>query len=149
MRRKLLYPLGLVVLGVVVLTTSPVFARQIGSRTRSMVLVPPSSPAPVTVTGVVVSAVPGVQHCQGPQRSVAPNETFVLTCNVTSPLGGNQMLILPEVWFPGNGCITTVDKPRVVVVGNNSGVSATFTNRCGSGYMGTEGGLAWLIYQIQ
>lgn len=149
MNRKLLYPLGLVVLGVVVLATSPVFARQIGVRKRTTIMAPPSSPAPVTVTAVLAATPPTLQRCQGPQRSVAPNETFVLTCNVTSSLGGNQMLILPEVWFPGNGCITTVDKPRVVVVGNSSAVSATFTNRCGSGFMGTEGGLAWLIYQIQ
>jgi len=88
------------------------------------------------------------QNCHGPSNFVSPNQTFPLTCNVTSPLGGAQVLVLPEMWVPGNGCIVTIDKPRVVMVGNNFGVAATFTNRCGSAYKGSEGGLAWEIVQI-
>jgi hypothetical protein len=89
-----------------------------------------------------------IQTCRGPETVVAPNQTFPLTCNVTSPLGGAQMVVLPEMWVPGNGCIVTTDKPRVVIVGNNFGVSATFRNRCGSSYKGSEGGLAWEIVRI-
>ena len=89
-----------------------------------------------------------IQTCRGPASVIAPNQTFPLTCNVTSPLGGAQMLILPEMWVPGNGCIVTTDKPRVVPVGNNFGVSATFRNRCASAYNGSEGGLAWEIVRV-
>jgi hypothetical protein len=111
---------------------------------------PPPPPSPSsTSTAALASTAPTLQRCKGPQRFIAPKETFNLTCDVVSPLGGSKMLVLPEIWVPGNGCITTVDKPHVVMVGNNFGVSATFTNRCGSGYMGSEGGLAWLIYQMQ
>ena len=88
------------------------------------------------------------QNCRGASTLISPNQTFPLTCNVTTPLGGAQILVLPEMWVPGNGCIVTTDKPRVVMVGNNFGVTATFTNRCGSGYQGSEGGLAWEIVQI-
>ncbi len=91
---------------------------------------------------------PTVQTCRGPETFVSPNQTFPLTCNVTSPLGGAQMLILPEMWVPGNGCIVTTDKPRVVMVGNNFGVNATFQNRCGGAQKGSEGGLGWQIIQI-
>lgn len=89
-----------------------------------------------------------VQTCRGPDTFLAPKQTYSLTCNVTSPLGGAQMLILPEMWVPGNGCIVTTNKPRVVMVGNNFGVNATFTNRCGALQKKSEGGLAWQIIQI-
>lgn len=147
MKRTLHYPLALVVLGVAVLAISPAFAQRVDVQRKPAIMAAPAASA--TVTATLAAAAPTVQRCQGPQRSVAPNETFVLTCNVTSPLGGSQVLIVPEMWVPGNGCIVTVDKPRVVMVGNNMGVTATFTNRCGGGSMGTDGGLAWLIYQIQ
>jgi hypothetical protein len=90
-----------------------------------------------------------IQNCAGPATSIQPKGTFPLTCPVNSPLGGAQMLVLPEMWVPGNGCIVTVDKPRVVMIGNNFGVTATFTNRCGTPYKGSEGGLAWMILKIQ
>ncbi|MGH7428107.1 MAG: hypothetical protein ACREJ4_07085 [Candidatus Methylomirabilaceae bacterium] len=86
------------------------------------------------------------QSCRGPATFLSPKQTLPLTCNVTSPLGGAKMLVLPEMWVPGNGCIVTTDKPRVVMVGNNFGVSATLTNRCGSSYKASEGGLAWIIF---
>lgn len=91
---------------------------------------------------------PTFQRCSGPARFIAPNETFVLTCNVTSALGGDKIFVVPEMWLPGNGCIATADKPRVIMVGNSLGVSATFVNRCGSAFKGSEGGLGWLIYQV-
>jgi hypothetical protein len=53
------------------------------------------------------------------------------------------------MWTPSNGCIITVDKPRTMMVGNNFAVSATFTNRCGGAFNGSEGGLGWFIYQVQ
>jgi len=120
-------------------TAIPVMASELPIRS-----IPPKPPAPQNI-----GPAPTLQKCTGPNRQIAPKETFNLTCNVVSPLGGNKMLILPEMWVPGNGCIVTVDKPRVVMVGNNFGVSATFTNRCGSSFLGSEGGLAWFIYQIQ
>jgi hypothetical protein len=52
------------------------------------------------------------------------------------------------MWVPGNGCIVTTDKPRVVMVGNNFGFNATFQNRCGGAQKGSEGGLGWQIIQI-
>ena len=110
---------------------------------------PPQSPPVQPTTAALAPVPPTVQTCKGPDRNIAPKEIFNLTCNVVIALGGSKMLVLPEAWTPGNGCIVTVDKPRVVMVGNNFGVSATFTNRCGWTYRGTEGGLAWLIYQIQ
>lgn len=96
-----------------------------------------------------IAPAPTLQKCKGPNRPIAPKETFTLTCNVETHLGGDRVLIFPEMWVPGNGCIVTVDKPRVVMVGNNLGVTATFTNRCGGSFLGSEGGLAWFIYQIQ
>jgi hypothetical protein len=89
-----------------------------------------------------------VQTCRGSAGFVSPGGSFSLTCDVVSPLGGSKMLVLPEMWVPGNGCIVTTDKPRVVIAGNNFGVTGTFTNRCGSSMAGSEGGLAWLIVQI-
>jgi hypothetical protein len=59
------------------------------------------------------------------------------------------MFVVPEMWMPGNGCIVTVDKPRTIMVGNSFAVSATFTNRCGGAFNGSEGGLGWFIYQVQ
>jgi len=88
------------------------------------------------------------QNCRGPATLLSPRQTLPLTCNVTSPLGGAKVLVLPEMWVPGNGCIVTTDKPRVVMVGNNSAVRATLTNRCSSSYRASEGGLAWIIFQI-
>jgi hypothetical protein len=88
------------------------------------------------------------QTCHGPSSLLAPRQTVALTCPVTSPLGGSKMIILPEMWVPGNGCIVTADKPRVVVVGNNFAVNATLVNRCGSAYKASEGGLGWIIHQI-
>ncbi len=151
MKHRLLWALGLILLGVVVFATSPAEAQRTGPQKLQLQTAPPASsqPPPTTSTAALVSTPPTLQRCQGPQRGIAPKETFNLTCNVVSPLGGSKMLVLPEMWVPGNGCIVTVDQPRVVMVGNNFGVSATFTNRCGSGYMGSEGGLAWLIYQMQ
>ncbi len=145
--------LGIIVLSVVVIAVGPAEAQRLGPQ--KVQTVPPTSSqpssasSPATSTAALASTPPTLQRCQGPQRNIAPKETFNLTCNAVSPLGGNKMLILPEMWVPGNGCIVAVDKPRVVMVGNNFGVSATFTNRCGGGYMGSEGGLAWLIYQMQ
>ena len=89
-----------------------------------------------------------IPKCQGPNTNLAPNKTYSLTCDVTSPLGGAQMLVLPEMWVPGNGCVVTTDKPRVVMVGNNLGVNATFKNRCVVGQKRSEGGLAWQIIQV-
>jgi hypothetical protein len=89
-----------------------------------------------------------VGKCSGPPDFFLPNATFALTCPVNSSLGGSQMLILPEMWIPGSGCIVTTDKPRVVMIGNNFGVSATFTNRCGGYQTGSQRGLAWLVFQI-
>ncbi len=151
MKHGLLWTLGLILLGVVVFATSPAEAQRTGPQKLQLQTAPPASsqPPPTTSTAALVSTPPTLQRCQGPQRFIAPKETFNLTCNVVSPLGGNKMLVLPEMWVPGNGCIVTVDQPRVVMVGNNFGVSATFTNRCAGGYMGSEGGLAWLIYQMQ
>jgi hypothetical protein len=88
-----------------------------------------------------------VQTCRGPNTFISQNQTFSLTCNVTSTLGGAQMFILPEMWVPGNGCIITTNKPRVVMVGNNFGVNATFKNRCAGAQKKSEGGLAWQIIQ--
>ena len=107
----------------------------------------PSSP----LFGAPVSAPPApvFQHCVGPATFFAPNATFNLTCPVVSPIGGANLFVLPEMWIPGNGCIATVDKPRVIRVGNSFSVTANFTNRCGSGYKGSEGGLGWFIYQVQ
>jgi len=99
--------------------------------------------------GVQLPAIVGAGRCTGPDTPISPNGTFPLTCPVNSPLGGNKMLVLPEVWYAGNGCIVTVDKPRVVPIGNNLGVTATMINRCGSGYKGTEGGLAWIILELK
>jgi hypothetical protein len=90
-----------------------------------------------------------IQKCAGPDTLIQPNGSFPLTCPVNSTLAGYKMLVLPEMWLPGNGCIVTVEKPRVVMIGNNFGVAATFTNRCGSAYKASEGGLAWMILQIQ
>jgi hypothetical protein len=92
---------------------------------------------------------PVFQKCAGPATFVAPNATFNLTCPVSSPVGGDKLFVLPEMWIPGNGCIATVDKPRVIMVGNSFSVTANFTNRCGSPYKGSEGGLGWFIYQVQ
>jgi len=89
-----------------------------------------------------------VQTCKGDNSFLAPKKAFSLTCNVTSPLGGDKMLILPEMWVPGNGCIVTTTKPKVVMVGNNFGVTATFTNRCVGSQKKSEGGLAWEIIQL-
>ena len=89
-----------------------------------------------------------VGKCLGPSNFISPGSTFVLTCEIIGPLGGSQMLVLPEMWVAGNGCIVTTNKPRVIMIGNNLGVEATFTNRCITGYLGSEGGLAWLIFQI-
>jgi hypothetical protein len=94
-------------------------------------------------------AAPVFQHCAGPIRFIAPNETFNLTCNVVTSLGGDKLFVLPEMWLPGNGCIATADKPRVIMVGNSMAVSATMVNRCGSAFKGSEGGLGWFIYQVQ
>lgn len=111
---------------------------------------PPAQSPPVQPTTAVLAPVaPTLQTCKGPERNIAPKEIFNLTCNVVIALGISKMLVLPETWTPGNGCIVTVDKPRVVMVGNNYGVSATFTNRCAWTYRGSEGGLGWLVYQIQ
>ena len=103
----------------------------------------------VTTTGALVSAPPVLEKCVGPQVYVNPGEIFTLTCNVVSPLGGVEMLVVPSMWVPGNGCIATVEAPRVIMVGNNFGVTAKFTNRCGTPFMGSQGGLAWIIYRIQ
>lgn len=135
----------------------PAIAVDLPMKPKSPIRTPSTAPAnastpppgAVTTTVLLASTAPTLQTCKGPQRLIAPQEIFNLTCNVVSPLGGSKMLILPEVWIPGNGCIVTVDKPRVVMVGNNFGVTATFTNRCASGMMGSEGGLSWLIYQMQ
>ncbi len=94
-------------------------------------------------------AIVGAGRCTGPDTPIPPNGTFPLTCPVNSTLSGARMLVLPEVWYAGNGCIVTVDKPRVVPVGNNLGVTATMMNRCASGYKGTEGGLAWIILELK
>jgi hypothetical protein len=88
-------------------------------------------------------------RCAGPTTMVLPNGTFLLTCPVNSSLGGAQMLVLPEMWVPGNGCIVTVDQPRVVMIGNNLGVTATMKNRCGGSVKGSEGGLAWIILDLK
>jgi hypothetical protein len=50
------------------------------------------------------------------------------------------------MYVPGNGCIVASDKPRVVAVGNNIGVSATLRNRCNWIYPMSEGGLGWLLW---
>ena len=118
---------------------APAMAAEAPLRTMTPIYAaPPSGPPP-----------PVFQKCTGPARPIAPNEVFNLTCTVVSPLGGDKILVLPEMWTPGNGCIATTDKPRVILVGNNYSVTANFTNRCGGGYMGTEGGLGWLIFQVQ
>ena len=88
------------------------------------------------------------ETCTGPARFIEPHQTFSLRCKVTTPLGGSQMLVLPEVWIPGNGCIFTTDKPRVIAVGNDQAVQATFTNRCANPYKGSEGGLGWIIVRL-
>jgi hypothetical protein len=109
----------------------------------------PSSSAPTqTWPSQAIGSAPVFQRCAGPARYIAPNETFVLTCNVTSSLGGDHLFVVPEMWNPGNGCIATADKPRVLMVGNSYGVSATLVNRCGSPMLGSEGGLGWLIYAL-
>ena len=51
MNRKLLYSLGLVALGVVVLATNPAFAQRIGIQQKTALM---GVPAPVTVTGAVI-----------------------------------------------------------------------------------------------
>lgn len=99
--------------------------------------------------GVQLPTIVSAGRCTGPATLIPPNGTFPLTCPVNSPLGGAQMLVLPEVWFAGNGCIVTVDKPRVVPIGNNLGVTATMINRYGDHYKGTKGGLAWIILQLK
>lgn len=63
---------------------------------------------PVPVESQAVGA-GTIQNCAGPDTFIQPNGTFPLTCPVNSPLGGHQMLILPEMWVRGNGCIVTVD----------------------------------------
>jgi hypothetical protein len=88
-----------------------------------------------------------LQTCKGPATALAPGATTNLTCSVNTTLGGNQMLVLPEMHTPGNGCIVANDAPRVVVVGNSTAVSTTLRNRCGSTYLASEGGLGWMIFQ--
>lgn len=94
-------------------------------------------------------AIVGAGRCTGPDTPIPPNGTFPLACPVNSTLAGARMLVLPEVWYAGNGCIVTSDKPRVVLIGNNLGVTATMMNRCAIGYKGTEGGLAWIILELK
>jgi hypothetical protein len=88
------------------------------------------------------------QTCAGPASALAAGASANLTCNVTSPLGGSKMLITPEMYVPGNGCIVSSVKPHVVMVGNNLGVNTTLANRCGSSFNQSEGGLGWLIWQL-
>lgn len=134
-----------------VLSTTPSGSGTQGYRVNGTRVEPASreglSPA-IAFGGPGVQA-PVIQLCHGPGNvSLQPSQTMTLTCNVSSPLGGHQMLVFPQMWVPGNGCIVTADAPRVVMVGNNFGVSATLTNRCGTPYLASEGGLGWVIVRV-
>src|SRR5438105_9801692 len=78
--------------------TVAVALSQKGDIKRPPPGVKPSVPTPVPVLNAI-------QTCTGPETFVQPNGTFPLTCQVDSPLGGAQMLVLPEIWVAGNGCI--------------------------------------------
>jgi hypothetical protein len=122
--------------GLLAVIAAGAIAADLPMRPQPLVPQPVAAPAPV------------FQHCTGPATLLQPNQTVPLTCNVVSSIGGASLFVVPEMWIPGNGCIATADKPRVVMVGNSFGVSATLINRCGSPYMGTEGGLGWFIYSV-
>jgi hypothetical protein len=100
---------------------------------------------PITIDGATGGT---LDTCSGPSTSLSPGGTVPLTCDVSSPLGGSQMLTLPEMYVPGNGCIVSTVKPQTVLVGNNFGVATTLTNRCATSFSQSEGGLGWLIWEL-